>query len=122
MIKIYHLHEKISDYEEYVDRIIESSFDKNLLEEKKKELENKFYRDKDCNECPLYFCSNDCDEDCDKCNSLKITNINNFCKTYEPFDDEPTSCKNFSIGNDRNYFIEEQGIEISKEELLKLIY
>ena len=119
MLKIYHLHEKIQDYEEDYDKILESHFFKEKLENKIKELE-KIIKHTNCDRCPLYFCKEECINNCDKCEKTKAREIEKFCKYYKPFEDEITVCENFSTKK-ISYYIEEKEIDISKEEILILL-
>jgi hypothetical protein len=65
------------------------SKDKAIAEKKQLELDEE-ERQK-CNSCPLYFCEDECDGDCEECNKYKFEKTRKYCDRYKP---EGDSCAN----------------------------
>ena len=85
--KIYQIHEYSGEWEDYRDRIVDSYLLKDKAEVEMKRLIEEENKKRKCNECPLYFCSVDCNLDCecgsDKCNEYKIEEIKTYCDNYK---------------------------------------
>lgn len=113
-MKIYQIHEHSGEWEDYRDRIVGSYLLKDKAEAEMERFIEEENKNKRCKNCPLYFCSADCDLDCecgsDECNEYKIEETKKYCEDYEIYKDEDNEyeCDNYiSSFYDCRYNIEE---------------
>jgi hypothetical protein len=100
-MKIYQIHEYSGEWEDYRDYIVSSYLSKEKAEEEMERLIEKANENKRCKSCPLYFCSADCDLDCecgsDECEEYKAEEIKKYCDNYKIYKDEvgEYACSNY---------------------------
>lgn len=84
-MKIYQIHEYGGQWEDRYDYIVASylSEEKAIKEKERLEIEEEGLMK--CSSCPLYFCEDDCDNNCLECNKHRVEKAKSYCKNYEPF-------------------------------------
>lgn len=111
--KIYQIHEYGGQWEDAYDYIVSSYFseDKAIAEKERLEMEEEERRK--CESCPLYFCEDECDGDCEECNKHNVEKAKAYCDKYEPFDkakhdpeeyDESDGCVNRYLHYENSYY------------------
>lgn len=119
--KIYQIHEYGGQWEDAYDYIVSSYFSENKAITEKERLEKEEEDRRKCNSCPLYFCEDNCDNNCKKCGKRRVEKARIYCSRYEPFDASKHSseeycssdkCINYDYGEESFFRIEE--VEISE--------
>lgn len=112
-MKIYQIHQYGGEWEDRYDFIVESYLSEEKAKAKKELLEQEEAEIAKCSSCPLYYCDNDCDEDCKTCNEQKVDKAKAYCNRYEPFDiekhdpeeyDDSEKCVNFYCRYEESFF------------------
>ena len=115
-MKIYQIHETGGCWEDYYDYIVASYLSEEKALEEKERLEKEEELRRKCKSCPLYFCEDECDLDCEKVMKKRAENAKAYCDRYETFDkdkhdleeyDDSERCINYYYGEDSYYKIEE---------------
>ena len=110
-MKIYQIHERGGEWEDYYDYIVSSYLSEEKAIAEKERLEKEQAEKIKCNECPLYYCPQDCQLDClsehDKCRKRAIKEAKRRCEYYESSDDEKCANYYYDIYGDSSYSIEE---------------
>ena len=105
-MKIYQIHEYGGEWEDSYDFIVGSfvSRERAILEQKRLEKEEEIIAK--CNSCPLYYCVDDCNYDCENCDDICVERAKQYCDRFEPIE-EPVRCKNYFSKDYSCFFIEE---------------
>lgn len=112
-MKIYQIHESSGCYEDYHDYIRFTYLDPDKAIKKKEELEAQEEIEKMCDNCPLWFCPDDCPEDCETCDtgiSSRVKRAKEYCNKCDAKvnEYEDLECGNMSSHwDDCSYSIEE---------------
>ncbi len=107
-MKIYQIHKYGGEWEDRFDYIVSSylSEDKAIAEKNRLEQEEKIRQM--CNSCPLYFCEDECNEDCEECNKHTVEKTKAYCDRYKPFNEKKHECANRDFRfSDNSFRIEE---------------
>ncbi len=105
-MKIYQIHEYSGGWEDAFDRIVDSYLSKEKAIKELERLDSEAEIKRRCNACPLYFCEEECDGDCEKCEEQSFEKAKAYCNRYKPFGEEH-DCANYSSDNDKHYRIVE---------------
>lgn len=105
-MKIYQIHEYGGEWEDKYDYIVGSYLSEKKAIIKKEQLEKEEKIRQKCNSCPLYYCQEECDNNCDGCLDRSIQKIKTYCNKYEPFNKKEGSmkCINFTHNYEESYF------------------
>lgn len=97
------------------DYIVGSFLFKDKAKEFKEELEKEQERKEKCNKCPIYFCEDECDFNCNECQKKSIEKVKEYCNNYESnINDE--YCKNFKVlVNEKSFLLKK--VEVSLENI-----
>ena len=106
-MKIYQIHEYGGEWEDAYDCIVASyiSEEKAIAEKERLEQENEVFIK--CKSCPLYYCQDECDNDCEKCNENKVAYTKSYCDRYKGHPNDSETCMNYYYGEIGWYKIEE---------------
>ena len=108
-MKVYQIHEYGGVWEDRFDYIRYSYLDEEKAIDKLKELEEEEKLAVQCRNCPLVYCPNDCDKNCNECNSDRMKEMAlKRCNRFIPLKDEDGEwiCNNdrYNRGWDDSYF------------------
>lgn len=119
-MKIYQIHEFGGCYEDEYDYIVGTYLHKEKAEVKMEELNLREKELMKCNNCPLFFCDNNCDTECCEtieCRDIRIKSTEEYCKRFMPKYDTKNEteiyCENYNCKSEESDFqiLEEEVIE-----------
>lgn len=94
-MRIYQIHEYGGEWEDSYDDIIESYICPERAENRRQELERLQNEKIKCSECPIYFCFDGCNDDCENCDGSELAK--EYCESCDVFMDKSgkIKCKNY---------------------------
>ena len=104
---IYQIHEYGGEWEDRFDYIVFSCLSKDRAAEEKERLIKQEESYDKCNECPLYFCPNECDgKSCglEECTTYCIEAAKSICSNYVQDDVRKDRCANHNYHFENSFF------------------
>lgn len=117
-MKIYQLHEYSGEFDSYNDHLVGTYALKLRAELEMEKLIERNNQASKCNNCPIIYCPDDCQLDCDdneRCDKYRIEEATKLCDRFLPstrtcsFDDDSDTltCENYSYWYEYEYKVKE---------------
>ena len=106
-MKIYQIHEYGGELEDYRDYVVGSYLLYEKANAEKERLEHEEEQLRKCGSCPLYFCPDNCNYDCEDCLDYRVEKAKEYCDMYEYSEDKDRCTNRCFRFYDINYRIEE---------------
>lgn len=106
-MKIYQIHKYGGDWEDYRDYIVGTYILYEKANTEMERLDKEEQKLRMCKSCPLYFCPDNCNHDCEDCFDYRVKKVKEYCDRYEPNEDKDACANRYFSFYDNNFRIEE---------------